>query len=42
MVTIGDAAPGVTLLTPAGQPVSLADSWCGGRHTLLVFLRHLG
>lgn len=42
MVTIGDPAPEINLKTITGETVSLAETWRGGRHTLLIFLRHLG
>jgi peroxiredoxin len=38
----GDPAPDVTLMTLEGKTVPLAETWRGGRHVLLVFLRHLG
>jgi peroxiredoxin len=40
---VGDRAPDLTLATPDGQPVCLAEAaWRSGRTALLVFLRHLG
>ncbi len=42
MVTIGDPAPGINLKTISGETISLAETWQGGRHALLIFLRHLG
>jgi len=38
---VGQPAPNVTVQTLTGQPVALADYWQNGRHTLLIFLRHL-
>jgi peroxiredoxin len=40
-VRIGDQAPGFTLRTAGGDPVSLREALAGGP-VLLVFLRHLG
>jgi len=39
---IGQPAPDARLKTLDGDDVSLAEAWRGGRHALLVFLRHPG
>ncbi len=38
---VGQPAPNAALQTLTGQTVNLADYWGNGRHTLLIFLRHL-
>jgi len=38
---VGQPAPNVMVHTLSGQEVALADNWENGRHTLLIFLRHL-
>lgn len=38
---VGQPAPNAVVQTLAGQTVELADYWRNGRHTLLIFLRHL-
>jgi len=40
-VKIGELAPDVILKTVDGEAISLATSWQNGRHSLLIFLRHL-
>ncbi len=40
-IKLGQIAPSVKLESVDGERVSLADCWPDGRHTLLIFLRHL-
>ena len=40
-IRTGQKAPDAQLQTLDGQPVKLSDYWREGRHTLLIFLRHL-
>ncbi len=42
MLKTGDVAPDFRRHTADGQPVSMSGTLRGGRHVLLVFLRHLG
>ena len=41
-VKVGDPAPDMQFTTIEDRPVQLAESWAGGHHALLIFLRHLG
>ena len=40
-IKVGQPAPDAPLQTIDGAPVSLAQAWSEGQHTLLIFLRHL-
>lgn len=40
-VNVGDPAPNVVLKSVDSTTVPLAETWGGGRHALLIFLRHL-
>ena len=42
ILKVGSEAPDFTAYTLDGEPVTLDDLSSGGRHLLLVFLRHLG
>jgi hypothetical protein len=41
-IAVGQPAPHATLTTLDGESIELASLWRGGRHALLLFLRHLG
>ena len=41
-IEVGQPAPKFTTYTLESEPVTLDDLLHGGRHILLVFLRHLG
>ncbi len=40
-IMVGQVAPTAILESVAGEKVSLVKHWQDGRHTLLIFLRHL-
>jgi hypothetical protein len=40
-IKVGQIAPTTILEGVDGEKVSLAEYWQDGRHTLLIFLRHL-
>ncbi len=42
MFDANDKAPGFTLQTAEGRPVSLRETLDEGHDVLLIFLRHLG
>lgn len=42
MPKVGHKAPGFTLPTLDGKEFSLTGLLHGGKHALLIFLRHLG
>ena len=41
LLSVGDAAPDVTLTDPRGEPLALASLW-SGHPALIVFVRHFG
>ena len=40
-ITVGQIAPAALLEGMDGEKISLTEFWQDGRHTLLIFLRHL-
>ena len=40
-IRVGQRAPDVSLTATSGRAVRLSEAWSDGRHTLIIFLRHL-
>lgn len=38
---VGQPAPDAILQTINREPIQLSTAWSGGRHAMLIFLRHL-